>query len=427
MGKLIPVLFIIVLTISCQSKSKNNDTRKTDEPLPEAQESQSETGNNKVGKAIFFIENSGSMLGYVTRPNEFMNSLVSLSRLPGLDHSDKSFWFINGTSKPGKNSRISLNYIGNDPEILKENLNPGSFKAGDTRFSDLNSMFGIALDSVKEEQISILISDCIYDVGDETDPLMALKIETQKTQQAFRMRLETDNIQTVIIKAYSGFDGRYYFASKKGSVDISESTRPYYILLFGRNELLNDLITESKLTGRIETPYEIARFLSIDETPVPYRVVPSMNRKGNFRPDPGNTNRITDASPLKGEFQFAFAADFNSLSFLTDDYLISASNYSTSNPNFSIVGVEKISKKIPGTEGTHLITVSTNRSPLGELEIALNNSIPAWIADTNIDNEDQTDSSSTYGFKYLTGAISRAYEEKNSGKNLAEFKIIISR
>ena len=421
----------LIGTVSCQSRSKGNEPgndQNNDKPGTEVKEPEfANKSDIKISKVIFFIENSGSMLGYVTRPNEFMNSIVSLSRLPGLDHSEKSFYFINGTSKPGKKSKISINYIGNDPEILKENLNPASFKTGDTRFSDLNMMFGIALDSVKDDRISILISDCIYDVGEETDPLMALKIETQKTQQAFRMRLEAEDIQTVIIKAYSGFSGRYYFASKKGSVDISEATRPYYILLFGKNELLNNLLTEKKLSGRIETPYEMARFLSPGDTPIPYQIVPSVNRKGDFRPDPGSTNRITDASPLKGEFQFAIAADFNSLSFLPDDYLNSAENYSTSNPNFSIVSVEKITKKIAGAEGTHLITVSTNRSPLGELKIVLKNSIPAWIAETNIDNEDQIDSSSTYGFKFLTGAISSAYEEKNSGKNLAAFKIIISR
>ena len=420
----------LIGTVSCQSRSKGNEPgndQNNDKPGTEVKPEFVNKSDIKIGKVIFFIENSGSMLGYVSKPNEFMNSIVSLSYLPGLDHSDKSFYFINGTSKPGLKSKISTKYIGNNPEILKENLNPASFKTGDTRFSDLNRMFEIALDSVKDDRISILISDCIYDVGEEKDPLMALKIETQKTQQSFRKRLETEDIQTLILKAYSNFGGRYYFASGKGSVIISDGTRPYYMLFFGKNELLNNLITERKLDGKIEKPFAMARFLSDSESSIPYQIVPSVNRKGDFRPDPKISNKITDAKPLKGEFQFAFAADFNSLSFLPDDYLNSAENYSTSNPNFSIVSVEKITKKIAGAEGTHLITVSTNRSPLGELEIVLKNSIPSWIAETNIDNEDQIDSASTYGFKFLTGAISGAYEEKNSGKNLAAFKIIISR
>ena len=421
----------LVIAVSCQSRSKGNGPRSdqlNDKPLVEENDPAPENRNDtRIGKALFFIENSGSMLGYVSKPNEFMNSIVSLSYLPGLDNSDKSFYFINGTAKPGLKSKISTNYISNNPENLKEKLNPGSFKTGDPRFSDLNRMFEIALDSVKEDRITILISDCIYDVGEEKDPLMALKIETQKTQQAFRRRIDAEDIQTLILKAYSNFGGRYYFASKKGSVIITDATRPYYILFFGNNELLNNNITKMKLGGRIEEPYEMARFISMGESSIPYQIVPSVNRKGNFRPDPELRNRLTDASPLKGEFQFAFAADFNSLSFLTDDYLTSVENYYCSNPNFNLVSVEKITKKIPGVDGTHLITVSTNKSPLGDLEIVLKNSIPSWVSETNADNEDQIDNISTFGFKYLTGAISRAYEEKNSGKDLAAFKIIISR
>jgi hypothetical protein len=256
---------------------------------------------------------------------------------------------------------------------------------------------------------------------------MALKIETQKTQQSFRKRLETEDIQTLILKAYSNFGGRYYFASGKGSVTISDGTRPYYMLFFGKNELLNNLISERKLDGKIEKPYEMARFLSYSESSIPYQIVPSVNRKGDFRPDPKISNKITDAKPLKGEFQFAFAADFTSLSFLSDDYLASVENYYCSNPNFDAVSVEKITKKIAGVTGTHLITVSTDKSPFGDLEIVLKNSIPEWIDETDVDNEDQINSTTTFGFKFLTGAISTAYEEKNSGKNLATFKIVISR
>ena len=65
-------------------------------------------------------------------------------------------------------------------------------------------MFGIALDSANGNQISVLVSDCIYDVGEETDPLTALKTEIQKTQQAFRTRLENENIQTLVIKQDHG-------------------------------------------------------------------------------------------------------------------------------------------------------------------------------------------------------------------------------
>jgi hypothetical protein len=46
---------------------------------------------------------------------------------------------------------------------------------------------------------------------------------------------------------------------------------------------------------------------------------------------------------------------------------------------------------------------------------------------TDADNEDLIDSTHTFGFKFLTEAISKAYEYKNNGRNPAAFKILISK
>ncbi len=45
------------------------------------------------------------MFGYINQANEFKNSLVGMAYLPEFDKADKSFYFINGTSSPLKNSR----------------------------------------------------------------------------------------------------------------------------------------------------------------------------------------------------------------------------------------------------------------------------------------------------------------------------------
>ena len=377
-------------------------------------------------KVTFFIENSGSMFGFVNQANEFKNSLVGLAYLPEFDKVLKSFYFINGTSNPLRNSGIQINYFSNDPEVFKNRLNQKSFNIGDVRFSDLNKMFEIALDSAKDNQISVLVSDCVYDVGEESDPLTALRIEINKTQQAFRNRLEKENIQTLIIKAGSRFDGLYYYASKKGSKQIINKQRPFYIMFFGKTELLNKSLTEQSIGNKIEGLFETARFFINDEKSIPYQIVPSIDIKGEFKQDFKDKFKLINAKPLKGEFQFAIAADFSSLSF-SDSYLTSTANYDCPYSNFSVVKVVKISKRIPGVEGTHLITVFTDKNPVGDLEIVLKNVAPGWVMETDADNEDLIDSTHTFGFKFLTDAISEAYEYKNNGRNPATFKILISK
>ena len=426
----IEVFVIIVLITFSSAGCKNSDNR-------DRRSGKSKSAENEIvpvkkeepavlEKVTFFIENSGSMFGYVNQANEFKNSLVGLAYLPEFDKAGKSFYFINGTSNPLKNSGIQINYVGDDPEIFKNQLNQKSFNIGDVRFSDLNKMFEIALDSARENQISVLISDCIYDVGDDTDPLTALRIEIQKTQQAFRNRLDNENIQTLIIKASSKFNGPYYYASKRGSEKIFNEDRPFYILFFGKTDLLNKSLTEQSIASKIEGRFETARFFINDEKNIPFQIVPSIDLKGEFKLDYKDKYKLTNAKPLKGEFQFAFATDFSSLPF-SDSYLASISNYNCLYSNFNVVKVEKITKRIPGVEGTHIITVFTNKNPLGDLEIVLKNVTPGWVMETDIENEDQIDINHTFGFKFLMDAISEAYDYKNKGTNPATFKMTITK
>jgi hypothetical protein len=163
-----------------------------------------------------------------------------------------------------------------------------------------------------------------------------------------------------------------------------------------------------------------------EEKNIPYQIVPSVDLKGEFKLDYESKYKLLNARPLKGEFQFAFAADFSSLPF-SDRYLTSISNYECLHSNFKVVKGVKIEKRIPGVEGTHLITVFTDKNPLGDLEIVLKNITPVWVMGTDIENEDNIDSSHTFGFKFLMDAISEAYNYRNNDTNPATFKITITK
>ena len=168
------------------------------------------------------------------------------------------------------------------------------------------------------------------------DPLTALRIEIHKTQQAFRNRLEKEDIQTLIIKAVSRFDGLYYYASKKGSERIINEERPFYIIFFGKTQLLNKSLTEQSIGSKIEGQFETARFYLNDGKNIPYQIVPSVDIKGEFKQDFKDKYKLKNAKPLKGEFQFAIAADFSSLPF-SDSYYASADNYDCPYSNFRVV------------------------------------------------------------------------------------------
>ena len=390
---------------------------------------QSHSSEVPISKVTFFIENSGSMLGYVKQANNYINAIVSLAYAPEFDKANKEFYFINGTSSKGKDSQVFTSLIGTDADVLKSNLNPNGFqKYGDPRYSDLTRMFEIALGYATGNSISILVSDCIYDVGTESNPLMALKVETEKTKKVFRERLATDDIQTILIKAESDFSGNYYFASKKGSVALNQK-RPFYILIFGNSKLLNKYFTEDILTKQVSGYISMVRFMKIDSSQVSYQAT-AQNRKGSFRFDYSNKNILTSVEKDRNDFfQFSIAVDYSSLPF-PNSYYENKENYVINLSEYNIVEIQRPSESIPEVPFTpsHLITVGTNSNPFGNLEVSLIYKTPSWIEATTI-NDDSTivgDTTHTFGFKYLIDAIAEAYLYYNKQQHLATFKIQIS-
>lgn len=442
--KILLVNFLIMLIfLSCGSRDERLGKNKNNETAIEIGENTAEydkllNGNKQpnttnqqptITRVNFFIENSGSMLGYVKRANDYKNAIVSLSYLPEFDNSKKEFYFINGTNNPGKNSQVSLNFIGSDPEILKNNLNQISFSNyGDPRYSDLTRMFEKALSCAKGSEISILVSDCIYDVGEESDPLTALRIETEQTKKVFRDRLANENIQTIIIKAKSHFEGNYYFASKRGSQSINQK-RPYYILIFGDSKLLNKHFTEDNISKKIAGYVSMARFMKIDNIIIPYQAT-DQNSKGTFKFDRTNKNKLVNAEKDRNGqgFQFSIAVDYSSLPF-PDDYYKTIDNYKLSG-TYKIIDIYKPNKKIPEVttfDPTHMITINTSSSPYGNIELTLKYVIPTWIAETNTVNELHItgDTTHTFGFQYLIDAITEAYHYKNKQQDIVTFRFEI--
>lgn len=414
------ILSLFIILTSCvkrEDRIHNQEEADSISVLTEAE--------NKIGKVVFYIENSESMFGYVNGFTEYVDVVSELSEKPefAAEKTEREFYFING------GSQIHKIPLGNNPAVLKTKLSKAGFNCGDITKSNLNSMFQIALEKAQNDTISILISDGIYDIGKPQSPLNALITEGKETRSKFIYRLQDGDLQTLLMKLSSNFNGNYFYSSHSGKKLINQS-RPFYIWIFGKSELLNKYFNEEYISQHLKGYEDYARFLVIYENTIPYQITTSINRKGEFRPDHNVKNKLVKAEPRHGEFQFSFAVDFNSLPF-SEIYLTDTSNYSCSNPNFKITTVEKIkdNQKHEVTEfsqPTHIITVYTDKNPNGHLEIVLKNEVPNWIKETDIDNEKNIDDTHTFGYKYLTNAISEAYSNKNNGKKLAKFNIEIS-
>lgn len=409
------LFFVLSLLAGCTGKSsrsgQGNDVKQS--PLKT-------TFSQTPGKVVFFIENSESMFGYVSSISEYVEVLSELVEKPEFvkDKINREFLFINGLTPV-------VTPVGNDPVLLKNKLNQAGFRCGDITRSNLNAMFQSALDSAAHGNISILISDGIYDIGGQG--VNSLVMSGRETRSRFIERLQSGDIQTILVKLHSQFNGKYFFASKKGSVVIN-STRPYYLWILGESRLLNRYFPDHYLTQKLAGFDELARFMKPGKAVVPYEAT-SENFTGTFRFDPNIKNKITEAkSDRHGQgFRFSIAVDYSGLPY-PESYLVSASNYMLNN-NYTLVSVTRPAKRIYSLSftPTHLITVHTMKNPVGKLEMGLLNNTPGWIAASSTGTEEnmESDTAFTYGFDYLTGGIIQAYESVSEEKYIASFKIDI--
>ncbi len=426
--RLCTIVILFGLTIlsgctGCNNRSERlNETKTKEKSNTEEQNTlnnDSDNSERKISKAVFFIENSESMFGYVSGFTEYVDVISELAEKPKFaeEKTQREFYFING------GDILKVTPIGNNPAVLKKKLNTTGFNCGDKTKSNLNSMFQKALEKARKDTISILISDAIYDLGKPNAPMNALATEGRETRSRFIERLGDGDLQTIMIKLYSHFDGNY-FPVNGGRIPIKQ-TRPYYIWIFGETELLNRYFPEEYIKS-LKGYADMARFIKFDELNIPYQAV-SQNIIGRFKFDKISKNKLKDVkSDRNGQgFQFSFATDFSSLPY-SDSYFQTTNNYSCSDDNYAVTSVTKIKKKayeITSFIPTHMITASTQNNPYCELNISLKNVVPIWIVNTNSDDESniKSDTTQTFGFKFLTNAISEAYSYKNKEKNITNF------
>ena len=241
------IFSLLILTTSCKSRNERLNSSETknqveNQTTPIKKDSQV-LKERKIAKAVFYLENSGSIIGYVNGSRHYVDVILELAEKPRFieEKTKREFYFVNG-----KSPELKVNYLGNKTKNLRDNLNEKAYrKNGDKDHSDLNSMFQLALSRAKNDTISILISDGIYDIGKQKDVLKAISEESVETRSRFIERLSEGDLQTIIVKLNSHFDGKY-FPATGDSKELSQD-RPFYVWIFGETELLNELLSFTRL------------------------------------------------------------------------------------------------------------------------------------------------------------------------------------
>ena len=365
---------------------------------------------HRLSKVNFFIENSGSIKGFVNGSTTYIDVLTDLANHPKFIQKStrKFYYFTSGINNP-------LRVLD-----LTQELRPGRFNQG---YSDLNNLFKVALDSTNNNSISILISDGIYDMCPDPTPLNTLRTLGHGLRSIFINKIGKQNFQTLLIKFKSGFNGLYSPGNCCNSYNINEE-RPFYIWIFGSTEIIEDFFPDDYITN-LRGYVNSARFFRYDASNISYN--PSSHKlSGRYYPvrdDPYTLRRVRTGP--SGTFQFSIAVDFSSLP-LNEDYIHDTANYSCSNA-FSVVSIDRPTDMeiLTFKDVTHLIVVNKIGNPAGTLSVSILNKGYPWIETTDLENdcnirgkEDQT-----FGFKILNQGIIDAYQHFNGKKEIDTFII----
>lgn len=372
-----------------------------------------------------YLENSGSMDGYVNGNTDFENAVYDyLSDLQFADLGVKS----------GAKNVLNLNYI--NSKVLKQRpdvqefiraLEPKNFKikGGDRGTSDISTIIDTILSQTGPSDVSVFISDCIfspgkkYKKGDNADEYLKtqeISIRGHITQKIS----ERSNFSIVVLRLLSGFNGTYYNKFDEGQ-RINDK-RPFYIWLMGDKVYLKkilDSIDINQIEGSgVKNVYMASTMLDT----IPFSISMPKPGKGSYKLnnsiEPKTiSNAKVDSKGDDKKFEVSISVDFSNI-LLPEEYLMDEHNYDISNSAYN-VEIKKYSG--PNADKyTHEIKLILDKPVIsrGLITISMINNIPQWVYEyTDEVGKDVNNAMlKTYGFKYLIKGVNDAYSIKKYGQ-----------
>lgn len=338
-----------------------------------------------------YIENSGSMNGYMVDKSELKDAVYSYVSALDTYASKTNLFFINSTIIPRQTSIKSFVY----------NLTPATFKSagGSTAHSDIADMFEQILSRSNDTTVSIFVSDCILDVpnGDATD-FFNLK-ETQITN-AFRKYFNTHpKFGVEVLRMESLFDGICY--SQSGSEKL-DTIRPYFMIIMGDKELLAVLNKKFPFAKEIKHGYKnYAAFTSTSE--VPYTITNEMGVSNNKN----GKNEV-----IASHNTFLIKADLlNTLQ--TSEVLGTVENYKSSSNCVELASVSEIEDDDDYTSLLKMQIKSVTAPTVVQLHF-VQPLAPKWISEYNDDSgkDIKKNIEKTTGIKYIIQGIANAFKNE---------------
>ena len=371
-------------------------------------------------KVKVYIENSGSMDGYVKGVTDFEQAIYNY--LTDIRISDLT-------------DSMQFNYINSailqqsaDISSFIENLEPSVFQArgGNRSSTDIAQALQLLLSQQNDSVVSIFVSDCIFspDRGKKADEYLINQQIAIKLLLA--EHLKKYDTALIIYQLNSQFSGLYYNCENRAT--SINARRPFYIWLLGKPEYLKrfrEKIPDNKFKGSgVENVFS----MTSGKKEIPYAV---RLGSGDFKLDQLHPkNHIVNAKKSTvrkdaGQFTFSVDTDLSDL-LLDENYWNETTHFRLNDKDFQL----KIARSPRNSKGyATAFNFSSSIVKQSDLSVQLLKSIPTWVETKNDDSGRDIHApeamSKTFGIKYLIGGIYEAYTHEND--YYAELKISINK
>ena len=439
---------IIIAICSCNNNERGDGRtprdRKENVKVDGSKEGKNETSireTNLQKKPVVnvYIENSGSMDGFVNGVTDFKDVIYKMLSDLKYHYDEKNvhvFFISNDRNEQLCVKNVLETDIGDYAYAIDLSWEKAKKDDKGTKLrgnnTNLNNIFKEILENTNDTTLTILFSDCIYSIGKgETDKM--LNREKRMTYDAFLSRSNPNKsrnlrvLSTTIVKMKSPFDGEYYpFTGDHNHFHVKNNLA-YYICVIANQDILADFnnnIELNKLPG-YENKYVISKGASDN---LYYSILTATEKNGEFKTYRDfSTNEYIHGiesvrAPRNGHFTFAIAVNMHNID-VEDDYKTDAKNYMISEDNLVIKKIMPITKndiyptdwkKIKNGNPSHIIVLEATRMNLSDFSIELKKQMPRWIEDSNImddTNAQRLVGGKSFGLKYWIEGIAEAYEK----------------
>ncbi len=303
-----------------------------------------------------FIENSGSMDGYMCDGSELKDAVYDYvgNLNPYVDTTE--LYYINSQTIP----------YAKDLRSYVLDLNPASFHkaGGNTSNTNLGDIIKSVVDQTAPTDVSIFISDCILDLpnANATDFLTHCQIDIKNSiANAIKGNAK---FAVEILRMESRFKGKYF--SSNGGIVKLDTVRPYYMWIFGDARMLAALNAKVPLADIKKGYTHMAAFANCMD--VPFSVT-------------NTASAGTVVIENSGKYNMLLKADMM-LTLQDDAEIMNPANYTTSAAGLKVVQVDKVSA---ADAYSHVLKVELDKNtPVVEAMVSMRHiGVPAWVSAYN--------------------------------------------